>query len=399
MTAALICAVRATMKTGLNIFFASALLFLSLSFLGCGKKSPPPERLDGESITVDVNSLAPAFGAKTLDGGATRLSDYMGSKVVLLEFWSMSCKSCLQEMSYIEALYAKYKEQGFQVLSVNTDVFSSKRINKFLNKLKIEPPYPVLLDKRQEIIKAYNVELLPVTVIIDKNGWIRLYQEGFREGDERGFERTIRRLLGQEAEEDITLASRGGVTSFAPKAALVEKGKKLDSLSALALDGGKVDLNGNRPYILFFWSLYCKPCRAEFPEFEKLAKAYGDEVLRVCSINVDSIRLKKRVEKFVEKYPGVISLLDPPSEDAQGLAKKLGVVATPTVVLINSDGVVAYAKESYIDAEALKKEIARLFEPKAEPGPETKTEPVSEQTRPKEDNAEDKAENNIKNKQ
>lgn len=351
-------------RLDLKIIFA-AIIFLPLFSFSCGGGSAPPEKENGESVAVDVNSLAPAFAAKTLEDKTARLSDYAGTKVVLLEFWSISCKSCLQEMPHIEALHKKYATEGFEVLSINTDVFSAKRINKFLNKLKISPPYPVLRDPRQKIIEAYNVELLPVTVIIDKNGWIRLYQEGFKNGDERIFEQTIRKLLGQEADEDITLASSGGVTAFAPTgAALVQKGKNLESLFAVDQNGKTTILGKTQPNILFFWSLYCKPCRAEFPEFEKLAERYGEDVLRVYAINVDSSELKKRVEKFTANYPGITSLMDSPSEEGGSLAKKLGVIATPTVVLIDSKGVVAYVKESLVDAKTLQDNVTKLLETK-----------------------------------
>ena len=59
------------------------------------------EKTTGESVAVEVNSRAPAFAAKALGGGTARLSDFIGNHVVLVEFWSIFCKSCIEEMPAI----------------------------------------------------------------------------------------------------------------------------------------------------------------------------------------------------------------------------------------------------------------------------------------------------------
>ncbi|MEW6490690.1 MAG: redoxin domain-containing protein, partial [Thermodesulfobacteriota bacterium] len=273
-----------------------ALFFLAWALAavaGCARdESPsaggPVEKTSGESVVVEVNSKAPAFAGNTLDGRAVRLADYAGTHVVLLEFWSIFCKSCIDEMPHIEALHERYRDEGLAVLSVNTDVFSAQRVRSFLDKLGIHPPYPVVRDARQEIVNAFGVELLPVTVIIDREGWIRLYQEGYRPGDERLFESRIRDLLGKRGAEDVTLAARGGVTAFAPAgAALAAPGQQVAPREAAAVDGGGARVGGESPQLLYFWSLYCDPCRREYPAVAALGSRYGDRGLETFSVNVD----------------------------------------------------------------------------------------------------------------
>ncbi len=297
------------------------------------------EKTEGESVVVEVNSLAPAFAARTLDGSPVRLADLVGTHVVLLEFWSIFCKSCLEEMPHIEELYRRYAADGLAVLSVNTDVFSSERVASFLKKAGISPPYPVVRDPRQEIVQAYNVELLPVTVIVDREGWIRLYQEGYRPGDERAFEAKVRSLLRKGEAEDVTLASRGGATAFAPAGAqLAQPGQAVGPLRAANLAGLPVELPSGRPALLFFWSLYCRPCRSEYPRLVALCGAIPGPGARL-------LRGQRRLGPTAHpggavRRPPRRPALPPrrPVRDDGDLSQALGVRVTPTVVLVRRRG-------------------------------------------------------------
>ncbi|MBI5015706.1 MAG: TlpA family protein disulfide reductase [Deltaproteobacteria bacterium] len=338
------------------------MLFCLALTAACSRSDPesgPMEKTSGESVTVEVNSRAPAFAAQTLDGGTVRLADSIGSNVVLLEFWSIFCKSCVEEMPHVEDLYRRYAAEGLTVVSVNTDVFSAKRVTSFLQKVGIRPPYPIVRDARQEIVEAYKVEVLPVTVLIDRSGWIRLYQEGYRPGDEDQFESKIRRLLGREGDEDVTLASRGGVTVFAPAgASLAAQGQAVSALRSRNANGEDVALATGRPSLLVFWSLFCKPCRDEFPQVAALAERYRTKGLVTYSVNVDSDRLRPRVDRFSGKHPELPCLLDGTEAEGKGsLAKALGVRATPTHVLLDGQGKVLHATAGKTDLPALEAKI------------------------------------------
>lgn len=322
----------------------------------------PVEKTGGESVVVEVNSKAPAFAGNTLDGRTVRLADYAGTHVVLLEFWSIFCKSCLDEMPHIEALHERYRDDGLAVLSVNTDVFSAQRVRSFLDKLGIRPPYPVVRDVRQEIVGAFGVELLPVTVIIDREGWIRLYQEGYRQGDERLFESRIRSLLGKKGAEDVTLAARGGVTAFAPAGlTLAAPGQQLAPREASTVDGGGARLGGGSYQLLYFWSLYCDPCRREYPAVAALAGRYRDRGLETFSVNVDSARLLTRVRRFAQTQPGLACVVDDPEAPDGALAAALGVRVTPTVVLLGPGGTVLYAQSGAGDLAGAEDALRGVF--------------------------------------
>lgn len=343
-----------------------ASLLLAGPLLGCSRGDPDAsglrEKTTGDSVTVEVNSKAPAIAAKLAGGGEVRLADLLGHHVILVEFWSIFCKSCIEEMPRIHALHEKYGPQGLAVLSVNTDVFSDERILGTLRKAGISLQYPILRDTRQEISKAFQVELLPVTVIIDRSGWIRLYQEGYRPGDEKRFEATIRALLETEGQADITLAPRGGVTAFAPAGRrLAEKGAQREPLKLRPLRGNPIAIGDGKPTLLFFWSLYCQPCREEFPSVEELRRKYSDRGVTVSTVNVDSHFLADRVLRFIEPYPDLPCLPDWAEGKPGALAERYGVSATPTAVLLDGEGKVAAASEGMTGFAEVEKQLDALL--------------------------------------
>ncbi len=342
-----------------------ALALLGLLLLAsCASPDPAglAEKEAGESVTVQVNALAPAIAARTLAGETVRLADYVGSNVVLLEFWSIFCKSCLEEMPHIQRLQERYGSQGLVVLAVNTDVFSASRVRKFLRKVGFTPSFPVLRDPRQELVAAYGVEVLPVTVIVDKRGWIRLYQEGYRPGDERRLEKTVRRLLGAREATDVTLAPRKGVTAFAPAGAeLVREGAVLPALPCRTLSGEPVTVGPGGPHLLFFWSLYCRPCRAEFPQLLDLVRRYAPRGLKVYTVNVDSRRLAPRVARYLASQGDAACLVEWDDPPEMSLAVRLGVRATPTVVLTDREGRVVLAVAGRLDMESLEGKVRAVL--------------------------------------
>lgn len=112
---------------------------------------------------------APDFVSENLRGGNSGLTDYKG-KVVLLNFWATWCMPCRAEMPGMEALWQKYKEQGFVVVGISNDEGSKKRVDTFTKLLDLS--FPVLLDPEGEVNDLYKVSNMPTSFLIDRNGKI-----------------------------------------------------------------------------------------------------------------------------------------------------------------------------------------------------------------------------------
>jgi len=105
------------------------------------------------------------FTLTDLQGKSWHLRDLRG-KVVLVNFWATWCPPCRKEMPDLEALYDKYKEQGFVVLAISDE--EAAKVAPFLAERKIS--YPVMLDPGRKVHKLYQVEGIPKSFVYDREG-------------------------------------------------------------------------------------------------------------------------------------------------------------------------------------------------------------------------------------
>ncbi|MDH4126190.1 MAG: TlpA family protein disulfide reductase [Gammaproteobacteria bacterium] len=160
-------------KNGLLAFICCALTATSLA--GSGLTGQP----------------APDFALKSASGDNLRLSEYRGN-VVMVNFWATWCGPCRQEMPLLDELYSRYERVGFTLLGVNIDDDSRKAMN-MISELGVN--FPVLFDDRKEVSKLYEVDAMPVTVIIDREGNVRFIHQGYKPGYEEHYLDQVRTLL------------------------------------------------------------------------------------------------------------------------------------------------------------------------------------------------------------
>ena len=134
---------------------------------------------------------APDFALKSSTGENLRLSEYRGD-VVMINFWATWCGPCRQEMPLLDELYTRYARVGFNLLGVNIDD-DSRRAMQMVEELGIN--FPVLFDSRKEVSKLYEVEAMPVTVLVDRAGNVRHVHHGYKPGYEDKYLDQVRSLL------------------------------------------------------------------------------------------------------------------------------------------------------------------------------------------------------------
>lgn len=134
---------------------------------------------------------APNFTLKASDGDNKRLSEYRG-QVVMLNFWATWCTPCRQEMPYLNELYRTYEDLGFVVLGVNLDEKKQRAIR--LEK-ELGVAYPNVFDLDKDVSRLYQVNAMPTTVLVDRDGKVRYVNRGYRPGHIEVYQQQIRTLL------------------------------------------------------------------------------------------------------------------------------------------------------------------------------------------------------------
>ncbi len=134
---------------------------------------------------------APDFTLQTLDGPALRLAEQRG-QVVLVNFWASWCAPCKVEMPHLNALADKYRGSGVLLVGINVDD-DPKKAAAEAHKLGIN--FPVLLDTAKTVSRAYKLDAMPTTVLVDRDGQLRHVHQGYRPGYEQTYDAQIRALV------------------------------------------------------------------------------------------------------------------------------------------------------------------------------------------------------------
>ena len=106
-----------------------------------------------------------AFTLSDLEGQPWRLRDLKG-KVVLVNFWATWCPPCRKEMPDLQALYDRYKDQGFVVVSISDE--EAAKVQPFIAERKIT--YPVLLDPGRKVNDLFQVGGIPKSFVYNREG-------------------------------------------------------------------------------------------------------------------------------------------------------------------------------------------------------------------------------------
>lgn len=141
--------------------------------------------------SVQLSSSAPDFTLRSVGGANLRLAEQRG-QVVLVNFWATWCAPCRQEMPKLNALYDKYKGSGFVLLGVNVDD-DARNAATVAGKLGVT--FPVLFDTDKNVSKLYDLNSMPSTVLIDRDGRVRFLHRGYQDGYENTYDKQIRDLL------------------------------------------------------------------------------------------------------------------------------------------------------------------------------------------------------------
>jgi peroxiredoxin len=125
-----------------------------------------------KSKAIAVGAKAEDFEAPTPDGGTLKLSENLGSKATLIDFWAAWCKPCRAANPHIKELYAKYKDQGLEVIGVSLD----KSKEEWLKAIE-EDGLPWLQVSHLQyfdgpIATSFDIRAIPSAFILDSDGKI-----------------------------------------------------------------------------------------------------------------------------------------------------------------------------------------------------------------------------------
>ncbi|HKY39933.1 MAG TPA: TlpA disulfide reductase family protein [Polyangiaceae bacterium] len=138
---------------------------------------------------------APDFTLRDISGRRVRLSDYLGTHVILIAFWATWCGPCVAEMPHLQRLYVTHSRERFVVLGVSMD--GPESIAEVAPRARrYGVTFPVLLDEETRVVGLYNPRRdAPYSILVDKSGAVVGSRVGYSPGDEQKLEADVQALL------------------------------------------------------------------------------------------------------------------------------------------------------------------------------------------------------------
>ena len=146
------------------------------------------------------------------------LADYIGEKVVLVEFWTYSCINCQRVIPFLNDWHKKYEDDGLVIVGIHTPEFEFEKdfgnVQQAVEKYEVE--WPVVLDNDYSTWRAYNNRYWPRKYLIDIDGFIvydHIGEGAYDETEEKIVEllNERRKVLGEEGNVAVEEGTPEGV--------------------------------------------------------------------------------------------------------------------------------------------------------------------------------------------
>jgi len=133
-------------------------------------------------------------------GKEITIEEYIGDKVLLVDFWTYSCINCQRTQPYLNSWYEKYKDDGLLIVGIHTPEFEFEKVTENVAAAaeKYGVKYPIVQDNDYGTWAAYQNRYWPRKYIIDIDGFIVYDHIG--EGGYEETELVIQKLLSERAE-------------------------------------------------------------------------------------------------------------------------------------------------------------------------------------------------------
>ena len=134
----------------------------------------PTEEAAPSQAAAGENAF-PQFEGKDLDGNPVDSSLFANNAFTVINFWFSGCKPCVGEMEELEELSKTIREQGGELIGVNTETLDGNADAIATAKKILESKgvtyRNIYFDSSSEAAKfALNIMAFPTTYVFDRNG-------------------------------------------------------------------------------------------------------------------------------------------------------------------------------------------------------------------------------------
>lgn len=150
------------------------------------------------TVAVSAQQL-PDVKVENAQGKIVSVRDLAQGKPMIIAYWSIACKPCIQELNAINDSLAEWRsEADVVVVAVSVDDARLKASAKAVaNSRGWE--FVCVYDENQELKRAMNVSLTPQSFVVDGEGNIIYSHSGYTPGSEQElFDKVVELKKGQK---------------------------------------------------------------------------------------------------------------------------------------------------------------------------------------------------------
>jgi peroxiredoxin len=136
---------------------------------------------------------APDFGLHAVAGSNVRLSEYRG-EVVVLSFWGSRCAPCRTQLDALDKSLRTYQSAGLEVFGINVDDDQTRALEVAKSQ---SVSFALLLDPEKSVSRRYEVDNLPMTLLVDRSGIVRYVHRDYSGKEEALYLQQLRALLNE----------------------------------------------------------------------------------------------------------------------------------------------------------------------------------------------------------
>ena len=147
--------------------------------------------ISSPAYAIDSGARAPAITAQSASGAAVQISAQPG-KVLYLDFWASWCGPCRQSFPWMNAMQAKYRDLGLEIVGINLDAEAGDAV-RFLKQVPAD--FSVAYDPQGNSALQYGVKGMPTSVLIGRDGRVIQTHMGFNASSGKELEAAFRKAL------------------------------------------------------------------------------------------------------------------------------------------------------------------------------------------------------------
>ncbi|MBR2031172.1 MAG: TlpA family protein disulfide reductase [Alistipes sp.] len=127
----------------------------------------------------------PDVQVENAQGKIVSVRSLSNGKPMIISYWSIACKPCIQELNAINDALAEWREEAdFEVVAVSVDDARLKASAKAIASSR-GWEFICVYDENQDLKRAMNVSLTPQSFVVDGEGNIIFSHSGYTPGSEQ----------------------------------------------------------------------------------------------------------------------------------------------------------------------------------------------------------------------